>query len=57
MKRKQITLEKTEEITKDDRHGAVLFISPDTRDDQDLRITKLAKNGNKNVPERKLKLA
>lgn len=52
MKRKQIILEKVEEITKEDRHAVVLFISPDIRDDQDLRIAKLAENENKNISEK-----
>jgi hypothetical protein len=41
-----------DEITKEDRHTAVLFVSPDIRDYQDLSIVKPAENENKNIPEK-----
>lgn len=52
MKRKQMMSEKVEKITKENRHVTVLFVSPDTRDDQALSIAKLAENENKDVPEK-----
>lgn len=44
--------EKVEDITKENRHANVLFISSATRNDRALSIAELAENENKNIPEK-----